>query len=221
MLQEGLGVGRRHPRGPRVGIGVVVLLGLGVAARVLDGQGVPLRHSPPRIVVAVTLVVGARTIGEQVGEEVDVPVLALAAVVAGPGQDVGAVDRLDRVLDLDADDQDRVGHVGEDGVGGGAHRHPARAARPLHARTGFVQQALVDRREKTGEVSLVVETRRHEIADDALIDRLGIGNLVDRFATRLEDVVLDAGTRFLGMEFLAAGAEVDRVGRRATVDLLA
>ena len=57
--------------------------------------------------------------------------------------------------------------------------------------------------------------------DHALVDGVGVLHLADRVAAGLEDVVLDAGAGLLGMELLAAWAEIHRVRRSAAIDLLA
>ena len=86
------------------------------------------------------LEIGPGPVAEGRGEEIGVALLALAPVPARAGQDVRAVDGLDRVLDLDADGQHDVGRLGQHGLDRGHQAQAARAAGALDPDAGLPAQ---------------------------------------------------------------------------------
>jgi hypothetical protein len=123
---------------------VVELLRLRVLSSVRDRLLVPAAHRRPGLLGAVLLFIGAGALRKLRREEVGVPVLPLAREVPGPGQDVGAVDRLHRVLHLDPEREHHVRLLGQDALDRGREREAAGAAGPLDARRRLVLERRID-----------------------------------------------------------------------------
>ena len=145
-------------------------------------------------------------------------VLALAVVPAGSGQEVGAVDGLDGVLDLHAHDQDHVGQAAEDALEAGGQGQASRGAGSFNPQGRLVLQAGIHDGHEGAQVALAVEPGGHEVADDAFVDDGGIADLGQGCAPGFPDVVGEARPDPLGAEFGPAGAQAHGIGAGGEVD---
>ena len=204
VIHKRFAVGFHHGQRFEVFDSIVIFLRRGAEPGIFNGVAEPPGQGLACLVPAIFFKVGTGPVAELPGEEIGMTILTVFKP-PGTGQEVGAVDRLDRILNLHANHQNDVGGFGKHALDTAHQRQSARSAGSLDPDGGLVAQSLIHVWEKGGQVGLPVETRGHEIADHTFIN---IGRPADHVQGALPgfaDILLQPGTFLFRVELLTAG----------------